>query len=117
MDTTPQTCLTYQNGERLHVWMRKAGLPHFRKLWGRNNTSTLDQGIWEVSIIGTAGVFEGTKSLVFGQIGLMGSKNLFLGYAFSIMGCICALFTVLIGVYRPRKMGDHAHLSWVKKQT
>ncbi|OAJ40939.1 hypothetical protein, variant 1 [Batrachochytrium dendrobatidis JEL423] len=90
--------------ERLHVWMRKAGLPHFRKLWGRNNTSTLDQGIWEVSIVDNWDCrrFEGTKSLVFGQIGLMGSKNLFLGYAFLIMGCICALFTVLIGVYRPR---------------
>jgi hypothetical protein len=37
--------------ERFHVWMRKAALPTFRKLWGLNNTQNLDRGTWQVSII------------------------------------------------------------------
>ena len=39
------------NWERLQVWMRTAGLPQFRKLWGRNDSETLDAGLWQVSII------------------------------------------------------------------
>ncbi|RKO92023.1 ligand-effect modulator 3 family, partial [Blyttiomyces helicus] len=39
-----------KNWERFQVWMRKAGLPTFRKLWGRNDSSTLEAGIWEVSV-------------------------------------------------------------------
>ena len=34
--------------ERFQVWMRKAGLPTFRKLWGINSTETLRKGTWEV---------------------------------------------------------------------
>jgi hypothetical protein len=37
--------------ERFHVWMRKAALPTFRKLWGINNSENLDQGTWELDII------------------------------------------------------------------
>jgi hypothetical protein len=36
--------------ERLHVWMRKAGLPTFRKLWGVQ-TESLDKGTYEIDVI------------------------------------------------------------------
>lgn len=34
---------------RLHVWMRTAGLPTFRKLWGSSETQ-LFQGTWQINI-------------------------------------------------------------------
>eukprot|EP00842_Homolaphlyctis_polyrhiza_P002599 jgi/Hompol1/333/HPOL_005281-RA len=89
--------------ERFQVWMRKAGLPQFRKLWGRNDNDSLDAGVWEVSIIDAWDVkrFEGTKSLVYSDVGFMGSKNSFLGIAFLTVGCTCALFVVIVGAYKP----------------
>ena len=35
---------------RLQVWMRTAGLPTFRKLWGINENSVLPKGTWEIDI-------------------------------------------------------------------
>ncbi|KAJ1343243.1 hypothetical protein BSLG_002269 [Batrachochytrium salamandrivorans] len=104
--------------ERLQVWMRKAGLPQFRKLWGRNDGNTLDSGIWEIHIVDNWDCrrFEGYKALVFSQIGFLGSKNSFLGYAFLSVGGLCAFIVVLTGVYRPRKLGDRSYLSWVKEK-
>ncbi|KAJ3297492.1 hypothetical protein HK104_000451 [Borealophlyctis nickersoniae] len=40
----------FKKWERFQVWMRKAGLPTFRKLWGRNDTAELGAGEWQVSI-------------------------------------------------------------------
>jgi hypothetical protein len=37
--------------ERFQVWMRKAGLPTFRKLWGRNDETTLPVGTYRVDIL------------------------------------------------------------------
>ena len=37
--------------ERFHVWMRKAGLPTFRKLWGINSVDILRKGTWEVFLM------------------------------------------------------------------
>jgi LEM3 (ligand-effect modulator 3) family / CDC50 family len=36
--------------ERFQVWMRTAGLPTFRKLWGKNVDSKLPAGTWQVDI-------------------------------------------------------------------
>ncbi len=80
--------------ERFHVWMRKAGLPTFRKLWGINSVDILRKGTWEVfltllffkivqvSIVDTwnATRFGGTKSLVFADIGILGPQSNFLWY-------------------------------------
>lgn len=35
---------------RLQVWMRTAGLPTFRKLWGSNTDNLLPKGVWQVDI-------------------------------------------------------------------
>nr|KAJ3423053.1 hypothetical protein HK105_003879 [Polyrhizophydium stewartii] len=106
------------NWERFQVWMRKAGLPTFRKLWGRNNGDGLDAGLWQISIVDKWNCrrFDGTKSLVFSQASFLGTKNNFMGIAFLAVGGICGFFVILAGVYRPRKLGDHAHLSWVKSK-
>ena len=36
--------------ERFQVWMRTAGLPTFRKLWGRNDGADLVAAIYEITI-------------------------------------------------------------------
>lgn len=36
--------------ERFQVWMRTAGLPNFRKLWGKNTTTVLKKGTYEIDI-------------------------------------------------------------------
>lgn len=36
--------------ERFQVWMRVAGLPTFRKLWGRNDAQPMPAGVWEIDI-------------------------------------------------------------------
>jgi len=36
--------------ERFQVWMRTAGLPTFRKLWGRNDTATMTAGSWTLDV-------------------------------------------------------------------
>jgi len=37
--------------ERLHVWMRTAGLPNFRKLWGKNTDQDLPAGSYTIQIV------------------------------------------------------------------
>lgn len=48
--------------ERFQVWMRKSGLPTFRKLWGRNTDSNLNAGNWEVPYLSSHLIFVGCCS-------------------------------------------------------
>lgn len=105
------------NMERLHVWMRTAGLPNFRKLWGRNMDQDLDAGIWEfdVELNFNATKFSGTKSIVISTVSILGGKNPFLGIAYLLVGIICWVlgFAFLVRhMIKPRKLGDHTYLSW-----
>ena len=59
--------------------------------------------------------FDGTKSIVLAQVGIMGPRNMFVSFALLVVGCFCGVAIFLIAFYRPRKLGDHAYLSWVKK--
>jgi len=36
--------------ERFQVWMRVAGLPNFRKLYGQNKNENLKEGIYDIEI-------------------------------------------------------------------
>ena len=36
--------------EHLLVWMRTAGLPNFRKLWGKNTTTTIPAGVYSIDV-------------------------------------------------------------------
>jgi hypothetical protein len=80
-----------KNNERFQVWMRTAGLPTFRKLWGANRDSLLPKGIWEVTINQKFAVskFGGTKSIVISNTSILGGKNSFLGAAYVVVGTLC----------------------------
>lgn len=47
-DTHPPPDLS--KDENFMVWMRMAALPDFRKIWGRNDAQTLEQGRYRISI-------------------------------------------------------------------
>jgi hypothetical protein len=109
---------------KLQVWMRTAGLPTFRKLWGSNSKNFLPKGIWQVDINMSilnlkvdfdVNRFGGTKSIVISTTSILGGQNSFLGYAYIAVGTICfALGAAFLArhTFKPRKLGDHAYLSW-----
>lgn len=104
--------------ERFQVWMRKAGLSTFRKLWGRSK-SHIEPGTYQVTITDKwdAMRFEGTKSLVFGEVGFLGPKNLFLGLSLLIVGLLCLISAIAVSTIRIRRLGDPALFSWNKLKT
>ncbi|KAJ3032288.1 hypothetical protein HDV00_007710 [Rhizophlyctis rosea] len=107
--------------ERFQVWMRTAGLPNFRKLYGRNNAEALPKGVWEIPITDNFPVenFAGTKSVVISTVSIIGGKNPFLGVAYMAVGAICwalGIVFLLRHMIKPRKLGDHTYLSWNQPQ-
>ncbi|KAI9218173.1 CDC50/LEM3 family [Blastocladiella britannica] len=107
----------FATNERFQVWMRTAGLPNFRKLYGRNDGTNLNAGTYQIEIQDNFEVksFGGTKSLVISTVSFMGGKNPFLGLAYIVVGGICILLAIVFAVRHmtsPRKLGDHTYLSW-----
>jgi hypothetical protein len=82
--------------EHFMVWMRPAGLPNFRKLWGRINGDLLP-GNYTLSIKNTYDVkaFDGQKFFVMSTVNSFGGKNSFLGISYIVVGSICIVMAVL----------------------
>jgi hypothetical protein len=78
--------------EHFIVWMRTAGLPNFRKLWGRIDT-TIPAGTYSINITNNYPVstFSGAKYFVLSTTGPFGGKNLFLEIAYFVVGGVCLL--------------------------
>ncbi|ORX91145.1 LEM3/CDC50 family protein [Basidiobolus meristosporus CBS 931.73] len=103
--------------EHFQVWMRTAGLPNFRKLYGRNENEPMKKGLYEVTIEMNFDVtrFGGSKAIVISTVSFLGGKNPFLGIAYIVVGCVCVLLGCIFTarhLYKPRKLGDHSYLSW-----
>ena len=83
--------------EHFIVWMRPAGLPNFRKLWGRIDDRDLKAGTKvQVTIDDKFDVsaFNGKKFLILSTVNAFGGKNSFLGISYivvGILGIICAI--------------------------
>ena len=103
--------------EHFIVWMRTAGLPTFRKLYGRLNYN-LKKGtqlIFKITANYEVGSFNGQKTLVISTVGQFGGKNPFLGIAYVVVGAISLLLGALFGLkhfLNPRKFADTSKLHW-----
>jgi len=82
--------------EHFIVWMRPAGLPNFRKLWGRIRED-LDEGDYVIHIKNNYDVsdFKGEKKFVLSTVNAFGGKNNFLGLSYIIVGGICLILAVI----------------------
>lgn len=82
--------------EHFMVWMRPAGLPNFRKLWGRIQTRNLTTGTYTLKINNIYPVykFNGEKYFVLSTVNAFGGKNQFLGIAYIVVGVICILMAI-----------------------
>mmetsp|Transcript_3639 Transcript_3639/g.3110 ORF Transcript_3639/g.3110 Transcript_3639/m.3110 type:complete len:215 (-) Transcript_3639:127-771(-) len=85
--------------EHFIVWMRTAGLPNFRKLWGRIN-QVIEAGEHTVRIQNNYDVvsFEGTKAVVISTTGPFGGKNQFLAISYIVVGVICLFIAGFFGI-------------------
>jgi hypothetical protein len=82
--------------EHFIVWMRTAGLPNFRKLWGRIEVP-VTAGTYNLRINNTYDVssFGGSKSFVLSTTNALGGKNYFLAICYIIVGALCILFAII----------------------
>ncbi|KAF4320647.1 hypothetical protein BBO99_00005441 [Phytophthora kernoviae] len=103
--------------EHFIVWMRTAGLPSFRKLYGRIDTDIAEGTEIEflVSSNFVVSTFEGKKSIVISTTSWFGGRNPFLGIAYIIVGSLCMVLAILFFAKHklsPRKLGDTRYLVW-----
>lgn len=103
--------------EHFIVWMRTAGLPTFRKLYGRinNNLKKGDTLTFQVNANYEVSSFNGEKYLVISSVGQFGGKNPFLGIAYIVVGSISLMLGVLFALkhyFSPRAFGDVNKLHW-----
>lgn len=86
--------------------MRTAGLPNFRKLYGRVETD-LQPGTYSMRILNTYDVssFEGKKSFVLSTTNALGGKNYFLAICYIVVGSLCILFAVIFCIAYLKKKG------------
>lgn len=77
--------------------MRAAGLPNFRKLWGRIDEG-LDKGSYTIEIDNQYNVkpFKGKKYFVLATTNYLGGKNYLLAYFHYALGGICFAFCLFL---------------------
>jgi len=92
--------------EHFIVWMRYAGLPTFRKLWGRVDEDILP-GTYQITIDNRFDVapFDGKKSVVFSTTNSLGGKSYKLAACFFIAGSCTALYLIFLAykTFRQKK--------------
>lgn len=83
--------------EHFIVWMRYAGLPTFRKLWGKLDQD-LEPGAYKLTIQNEFDVspFEGKKSIVFSSTNSLGGKSYKLATCFFVAGSCTALYLIFL---------------------
>lgn len=98
-------------------WMRSAGLPNFRKLYGKIDSDFKegDEIIFRVDLNYEVNSFDGKKFLVVTNMSNIGTKNRSLGNAFFLSGILALALGCMFSVKRmlfPRPHGDIRQLAW-----
>mmetsp|Transcript_4918 Transcript_4918/g.9208 ORF Transcript_4918/g.9208 Transcript_4918/m.9208 type:complete len:288 (-) Transcript_4918:737-1600(-) len=83
--------------EHFMVWMSVAGLPTFRKLWGRIDDD-LDEGYYKLVILNQYDVddFDGEKHIVLSTVGAFGGKITFMAIVYLTIGAVAVLCSGLM---------------------
>mmetsp|Transcript_24366 Transcript_24366/g.76889 ORF Transcript_24366/g.76889 Transcript_24366/m.76889 type:complete len:270 (-) Transcript_24366:253-1062(-) len=109
-----------ENGHFI-VWMRIAGLPGFRKLWGKVGTPLAAGSLLKVHFKDNFKVkeFRGRKAFVISTGSVLGGRNDFLGYGYIVVGSCCLVFGVALlwrhAVRRSRPLCDPRLLSPIER--
>ena len=76
------------------VWMRTAGMPNFRKLWGKIEQKLVKDQTYYMNVVNNYDVrtFNGNKFLVFSTTNAFGGKNEFLAICYLVVGSLCLAF-------------------------
>ena len=85
--------------------MRTAGLPNFRKLYGKIE-NPLKAGKYNLNIYNNFDVssFEGSKHFVLSTTNVLGGQNYFLAICYIIVGGLCLMFGIIFFIaYMGRK--------------
>lgn len=90
--------------EHFIVWMRTAGLPNFRKLYGQID-ERLEKGKYSIRISNQYNVkpFSGGKSFVLSTTNALGGKNYFLAVCYIVVGALCFLFAFIFCIANLKK--------------
>jgi hypothetical protein len=77
--------------------MRTAGLPNFRKIWGKIDKHALTSGYYRLKIENNFDTkqWSGTKSFAISTTNLMGGRNTFLAMCYLVTGVLCLLISVI----------------------
>jgi hypothetical protein len=84
--------------------MRTAGLPNFRKLWGRIEGNLL-AGNYTINITNNYDVsaYDGAKYFVLSTTNALGGKNYFLAVCYLVVGALCIVFALIFFIAFLRK--------------
>ncbi|KAI9316999.1 CDC50/LEM3 family [Dichotomocladium elegans] len=93
--------------EHFLVWMRTSWYPTFRKLYSKYEGDPLQPGTYQIQVDMNYDIaaYGGTKSIVLSGTSFLGDRNPFIGLAYIVMGCVCALLgLIFLGwhFFRPR---------------
>lgn len=98
-------------------WMRTAGLPSFRKLYGKidSDFEAGDTLAFDMTLNFEVLSYGGTKTLVVTNLGSLGAKSLVLGNAYIFFGALSLVIGMILALKRiikPRPLGDIRELAW-----
>lgn len=84
--------------------MRTAGLPNFRKLWGRIETD-LEPGTYNLTVknVYDVSAYDGSKYFVMSTTNALGGKNYFLAICYLVVGSLCIVFAIIFCIAFLRK--------------
>ena len=101
-DKNPNPSLqwTDMTNEHFLVWMRPAGLPNPKKLWGRINEDLKQGDVLEFTIDNKYNVthYDGKKKIVLSNATKFGGKNKFLGISYIVVGVLSIICAIMFPI-------------------